>query len=289
MGAIIGIVIVFVMVFGGYILAGGKMDIILKALPFEMMIIGGGAAGALIIGNKGSIAKGVGKSLKLVFKGSNWKSDDYKELLLLLYGLCRVMKTKGLVALEQHIEKPQESKVFAPYKSVLGNHFAIELICDTLRTMTMGMENPMELEEIITKRIESHHQEAHEPAHALQTTADALPAIGIVAAVMGVIKTMGSINEPPEILGKMIGGALVGTFLGVFLAYCFVGPFANKAMQVLDEDQQYYFIIRDVLVAHLKGMAPQVSMEIGRISVPLHHQPSFEALENASADVKIDL
>jgi chemotaxis protein MotA len=152
----------------------------------------------------------------------------------------------------------------------------------------MGMENPLTIEETLDKQIEKHHHEAVGPGHALQAMADGLPAIGIVAAVLGVIKTMASITEPPAILGGMIGGALVGTFLGVFLAYCIVAPLASKNMASHDEEQQFYFIIRDILVAHLKGMAPQVSMEMGRGQVPSHYQPTFAEMEEASGAVKID-
>jgi chemotaxis protein MotA len=170
----------------------------------------------------------------------------------------------------------------------VGDHFAIDLICDTLRTMTMGMDNAYAIEDMIEKKLEKHHHEDAAAPHALQNMAEGLPAIGIVAAVLGVIKTMASITEPPEILGQMIGGALVGTFLGVFLSYCLVGPLGNKAMQSIDQDQQFYFIIRDVLVAHLKGLAPQLSMEIGRGNVPSVYQPTFAELETASSEVKAE-
>jgi len=285
---IVGLIIVLVCVFGGYMLAGGKIEIILHALPHEFMTIGGAAIGALVIGNKSIVLKKLGKAFKKVMKGPAWKPQDYKDLLGLLYVLCKLMRSKGLIAVEQHIDKPHESKIFNQYPHLLHDHFAVELICDTLRTLTMGMDNPMQVEEVIEKKIEKHHHEASAPAHAMQVVADGLPALGIVAAVMGVIKTMASINQPPEILGAMIGGALVGTFLGVFLAYCVAGPIAQKAQQVLDEEQQLYFIIRDVLIAHLKGAAPQVSMEVGRGNVPTHYQPSFIEMEEASSQLKVE-
>jgi chemotaxis protein MotA len=285
---IIGVVLIFVCVFGGYVLAGGKLEIVLEAVPHEMIVIGGAAVGAMIVGNKVSVLKKLGKAFKVALKGPRWGAQDYKDLLSLLFILCKLMKSKGLIAVEAHIEKPEESSIFMQFPSVLSDHFAVDLICDTLRTMTMGMENPHQVEDAIEKKIEKHHHEYSAPAHTLQNMSEGLPAIGIVAAVLGVIKTMASINEPPEVLGRMIGGALVGTFMGVFLAYCLVGPIAAKAQQSIDEEQQFYFIIRDVLVSHLKGMAPQVTMEIGRGNVPTHYQPGFNEMEEAVSNLKVE-
>jgi chemotaxis protein MotA len=284
----IGIIITLACVFGIYIASGGKIEIILHALPHELGMIGGAALGAFLVSNKGKVAKAVPKEIIKSFKGPKWKQEDYKDLLCLLFTLCKLMKSKGLIAVEQHIEKPAESNIFNKYPKIVDDHFAIDLICDTLRMLTMGMENPMQVEELIDKQLEKHHHEAVGPGHALQNMADALPAIGIVAAVLGVIKTMASINQPPEVLGGMIGGALVGTFLGVFLAYCFVGPFAAKNQAVHHEEQQFFFIIRDVLVAHLKGLAPQVSVEMARGQVPGAYQPSFAEMEEATSAIKIE-
>ena len=282
MFAIIGIVLIFVMVFGGYILAGGKMAIILKALPFEMMMIGGAAAGSFLISN-GSAT--IGKSLKSiakVFGGPSFKKQDFIDVLCLMFSLLRLAKTKGVIAIEQHIEKPADSRIFQAYPKILKDHFAIDLICDSMRMITMGMDDPHQFEEIINKELEKHHAELARAQGAMQTTADACPALGIVAAVLGVIKTMASINEPPEILGRMIGGALVGTFLGIFLSYGFIGPFASRMKQVFDDDHKFYEIIRDTMVAHLHGQAPQIAIEIGRKSVPSEIQPSFAQLEEAT-------
>ncbi len=284
----IAIVLILGCVFGIYIMAGGKMDIILHALPHEMGTILGAAIGAYIISNSTIVLKKTFKELIVSFKGVKWKKQDYKDLLCLMFSLCKPMKSKGLIAVEAHIEKPEESSIFKQYPKIAHDHFAVDLICDTLRTLTMGVENPYQIEELIEKQIEKHHHEACGPGHALQGMADGLPAIGIVAAVLGVVKTMASIAEPPEILGGMIGGALVGTFLGVFMAYCFVGPLAAKNMAIHAEEQQFYFIIRDILVAHLKGMAPQVSVEIGRTQVPSHLQATFAEMETATSEVKIE-
>ena len=282
---IIGIVVVFGMVFGGFTLAGGHFDVILRALPFELMMIGGAAVGAFLIGNKPkTVMKTVGDLAK-IFTGPKWKAQDYTDLLSLLFLLTKTMKTKGVIALESHIENPTESTIFQRYPKILKDHFAIDCICDTLRMMTMNLEDPHQVEDAMEKQLEKHHHEAADPAHAVQNMADALPALGIVAAVLGIIKTMGAITQPPEYLGAMIGSALVGTFLGVFLAYGFVGPFAAYLQAIYDEEHQYYKIIQDVLVAHLHGNAAQISVEIGRGAVPSKAQPSFTQLEEALNEI----
>lgn len=284
---IVGFVIIFVCVFGIYIISGGKIEIVLHALPHELGTIMGAGIGAFMISNPTTILKKTFKEMIVSIKGVKWNKQDYKDLLCLLFALCKLMKSKGLIAVEQHIEKPEESTIFSQYPKIVHDHFSVDIICDTLRTLTMGLENPMQIEELIEKQLEKHHHEASGVGHALQGMADGLPAIGIVAAVLGVVKTMASITEPPEVLGKMIGGALVGTFLGVFMAYCIVGPLAAKNANIHNEEQQFYFIIRDVLIAHLKGMAPQVSAEIGRTQIPSHLQPSFAEMEEAIGAVKV--
>lgn len=276
---IIGIAVVFAMVFGSYVMAGGKFGIILHAAPHEFMAIGGAAVGAFLIGNKGSVIKaslkGVGKS----FKGPSWKAQDYKDLLCVLFMILKLVRTKGMVALEQHIENPEQSSIFSQYPKIVHDHFAVDFICDSLRMVTMNFEDPHQLEDMMEKALEKHHHEVAAPAHSIQTMADGVPALGIVAAVLGVIKTMASISEPVEVLGGMIGGALVGTFLGVFLAYGLLGPIASKLNQTIDQDHQFYIIIKAVLVAHLQGNAPQVSVEIGRSNIPTIYQPKFSEME----------
>jgi chemotaxis protein MotA len=277
---IIGIVIIFAMVFGGYILAGGKLTIIMKSLPFEMMMIGGAAIGAFVISNDGAAIKHTLKDMGKVFKGAKWKHGDYRDLLCLLFELIRLARSNP-VALEEHIEKPGESPIFGKYPKIQKDHEAVDLICDTLRSASMNYDDPHQVEEVLEKRIEAHQQHALHSPHALQTIADGLPALGIVAAVLGVIKTMGSIDQPPEVLGKLIGGALVGTFLGVFLAYGMVGPFASKLKAVLDEEIHFYRLIREVLVANLYQHPPQICIEVGRQNTPGHNRPSFTELEEA--------
>jgi chemotaxis protein MotA len=285
---IVGIVLLFAMVFGGYLISGGHFEVILEGLPHEMMTIGGAAVAALLIGNSiGSVKQTIGSFAK-AFAGPKWKTSDYRDLLCLLFLLTKTMKMKGMIALEAHVEKPHESSIFKRYPRIAKDHFALDFICDTLRMMTMSLEDPHQVETAMEKQLEKHHHEAMVPAHALQTMADGLPALGIVAAVLGVIKTMGSITEPPEILGAMIGGALVGTFLGVFLAYGMVGPIAVRLKGIVDEEAQFYHVIRDILVAHLHGNSAQVSVEIGRGSVPSSAQPSFLQLEESLNSIPAD-
>lgn len=277
---LIGIVTIFVMVFGGYMLAGGKLGIILKALPFEMIMIGGAALGAFVISNDMAAIKHTAKDLGKVFKGPKWKPADYRDLLCLLFELIRIARANPVI-LEEHIENPDDSGIFGKYPRIMTDKEAIALICDTLRSASMNYDDPHQVEEVLEKRIEATLQHALHSTHALQSVADGLPALGIVAAVLGVIKTMGSIDQPPEVLGRMIGGALVGTFLGVFLAYGFAGPFAARVKTVIEEDAHFYQLIREVLVANLHQHAPNICIEVGRQNTPGHYRPSFSELEDA--------
>ncbi|HEY1962471.1 MAG TPA: flagellar motor stator protein MotA [Rhizomicrobium sp.] len=283
-----GIVILFGMVFGGFLISGGSLGVVAEALPHEMMTIAGAAIGALLIAGSMYSLKKIGGEMGKVISGPKWKPADYRDLLCLLFLLTKTMKTKGLIALEAHIEKPEESSIFKRYPRISKDHFALSFICDTLRMMTMSLEDPHQVESAMEKQLEKHHAEALAPANSLQSTADALPALGIVAAVLGVIKTMGAISEPPEVLGRMIGSALVGTFLGVFLSYGIVGPISQRLKGIVEEEAQFYHVIRDILVAHLHGNAAQVSVEIGRGSVPTVAQPSFQELEEALNSIPPD-
>ena len=284
---IIGIVIIFVMVFGGYVAAGGKLGIILKSLPFEMIMIGGAAVGAFVISNDGATIKHTAKDIAKVFKGPKWRPDDYRDLLCLLFELIRLMRSNP-VAVEQHIEAPDSSAIFGKYPKIQQDHAAIDLICDTMRAAAMNYDDPHQVEDVLDKQLDASLHHAMHSTHALQSIADGLPALGIVAAVLGVIKTMGSIDQPPEILGKMIGGALVGTFLGVFLAYGLVGPFAAKLKVIVEEDGHFYALIREVLVANLHNHPANICIEVGRQNTPHHIRPSFAGLEDALKSVKSD-
>ena len=282
---IIGILVIFAMVFGGYIAAGGKLGIILKALPFELMMIGGAAIGAFLISNDMAAIKHTAKDIGKVFKGPKWKHEDYRDLLCLLFELIRLAR-QNPVAIEEHVEAPNESSIFQKYPKILADNEAIALISDTLRSASMNYDDPHQVEEVLEKRMDANLHHAMHSSHALQTMADGLPALGIVAAVLGVIKTMAAIDQPPEILGKMIGGALVGTFLGVFLSYGLVGPFASKVKAVVEEDGHFYQLIREVLVANLHNHATNICIEVGRQNTPSHCRPSFNELEEALKSVK---
>ena len=282
---IVGILIVISMVFGGYLLAGGKMGIIVKALPFEMIMIGGAAIGAFVIANDMSGIKHTLKDLGKVFKGPKWNKQDYQDLMCLLFELVRLSRSNP-VGLETHIEGPTESEIFGKYPKIQSDKESVALICDTLRSASMNYDDPHQVEEVLEKRIEATlHHKLHS-THALQTIADGLPALGIVAAVLGVIKTMASIDQPPEVLGKLIGGALVGTFLGVFLAYGFFGPFAGRVKGVIEDESHFQKLIREVLVANLHRHAPNICIEVGRQNVPSHLRPDFSELEDALQTVK---
>ncbi|MFN3846269.1 MAG: flagellar motor stator protein MotA [Paracoccaceae bacterium] len=281
----IGIGVIFAMVFGGYLLAGGKLGIILKSLPFEMMMIGGASIGAFLVSNDISVVKHTGKDIAKVFKGAHWKPADYRDLLCLLFELIRLARSNP-VGLEEHVENPSTSSIFGRYPKIQKDHEAIDLICDTFRAASMNYDDPHQVEEVLDKRMEATQQHALHSSHALQSMADALPALGIVAAVLGVIKTMGSIDQPPEILGKMIGGALVGTFLGVFLAYGLVGPFASRVKAVVEDDAHFYQLIREVLIANLHNHPANICIEVGRQNTPHAVRPSFGDLEEALRGLK---
>ena len=283
--SILGVLIVIVMVFGGYLIAGGKLAIILHAAPFEIMIIGGAAIGAFLIGNAPTTVKHTLGDIGRVFKGPHWKPEDYRDLLCLLFALIRLAR-QNPVAVEEHVENPSESAIFARYPKILSDEEAITLIGDTLRSASMNYDDPHQVEEVMEKRMEAHQHQALHSSHALQSMADGLPALGIVAAVLGVIKTMASIDQPPEVLGEMIGGALVGTFLGVFLAYGFVGPIAIRLQDVVKEDAHFYSLIREVLVADLHNHPANICIEVGRQNTPGHNRPSFTDLEEALRAIK---
>ena len=281
----VGIAVILIMVFGGYVLAGGKMGIILKALPFEMIMIGGAAVGAFLISNDMAAVKHTLKDIGKVFKGPKWKTEDYRDILCLLFELIRLARANP-VALEEHIESPETSANIGKYPRIQHDHEAMEIICDTLRAASMNYDDPHQVEEVLDKRMEATLHHAMHSSHALQTVADGLPALGIVAAVLGVIKTMGSIDQPPEVLGKMIGGALVGTFLGVFLAYGLMGPFAARVKSVVEEDIHFYQLIREVLVANLHRHPANICIEVGRQNTPHHLRPGFSDLEEAMRNLK---
>jgi len=285
----VGFLLILGCVFGSFLLAGGKMDVILHALPHEMMAIGGASIGAFIVSNSLPTVKNAGKGLLRSFKGARWKNTDYRDLLTLMYGLLSTFKKGGATGIEPHLDDPKSSKLFAPYPRLLADHHLIDFICDYLRMMTISFEDPHQLAEAMENDIDKHHAEEMVPQMALQTMADGLPAIGIVAAVLGVIKTMASIDQPVEVLGGMIGGALVGTFLGVLLAYCLVGPLASKLLSIVEDDSRPFTIVKTAILGHAHGQATQVAIEIARRMVPSSFAPSFQQLEATLDEAKNDL
>lgn len=287
MTSLLGLGLLLVMVFGGYLAAGGTMTIILHALPFELMIIGGAAAGAFLMANSLKEVRHALGGLGRLLRGARFRKQDYLDLLSLLYWLIRLAQTKGPMALEPHIESPAESPAFRHFPRLAADPRATALICDYLRMVGMNADDPHQIEDVMARELRKMKEEELHAPHALQNIADALPALGIVAAVLGVIKTMASIDQPPAVLGRMIGGALVGTFLGVLLAYGLVGPFAARLKAVVEEEAKFYEVIRAVLVSHLHGNAPQVSVETGRKMVPTAQMPSFLQLEQALQELQI--
>ena len=282
-----GLVFVLACVFGSYILSGGSMDPLIEAIPFEMLTIGGAAIGTFVMSNSMHDVKHTLGGFGKVIKGATYKKADYIELLSLLYYFVRLATTKGSMALEPHIEKPAESAAFTKFPKLLKNHHVSDMICDYLRMVGMNADDPNQIEDLMGRELKKTlHEELHS-AHAIQTMADGLPALGIVAAVLGVIKTMSHINEPPAVLGAMIGGALVGTFLGILLAYGMAAPIASRLKGVIEEESKFVEVIRAVVVAHLHGNAPSVSVETGRKMAPNQHMPSFAELEQATQALQV--
>jgi chemotaxis protein MotA len=276
---IVGAIVVLGCVFGAYAVHGGHLGVLWQ--PSEFVIILGAAAGAFVIGNTKANIKQTLAGLKRALKGPKYKKADYLELLSVLYQLFKLAKTKGMLALEQHVEKPDESTLFAQFPKFQHDHHAVEFLCDYLRMMTLGTENPNEVETVIDAELETHHQELHGASHAVQGMADGTPALGIVAAVLGVIHTMGSITEPPEVLGHLIGAALVGTFFGVLMAYGFFAPLASAIGAVDNADSKYYSCMKAGLLAHMQGYPPSVSVEFARKVLLSTERPSFYEVEQA--------
>lgn len=277
MFAAIGLVILIVMVFGGFAFTGGDLGPVLHALPHEMLIIGGAAVGALVIGNSGADLKALGGGVAKVFKGAQYKKQDFLDCIFLVSKLMKTLRVEGPVALEPHIEDPASSTIFTEYPKLMKDKALIHLISDTLRLVVIssGTLDPHAVEDVMDNTLKTHHHEAIKPADNLQGLADALPALGIVAAVLGVVKTMGSIDQPPAILGAMIGSALVGTFLGILLAYGMVNPFANRCRSVIEADGAIYQVVKQIIIASLHGHPQPLVIEAARSGLTHANQPGF--------------
>jgi len=280
---IVGSGTVLVCVVGGYLAMGGKIEVLIQ--PMELVIIGGGALGAFIIANTKVVIKAAFKACLGLLKSSRHDKDSFLELLTLLYAIFKLSQTKGMLALEQHVGNPKESALFNQFPKFAEDEHAVTFMCDYIRLMTLGSDKAHEMETLMDEEIDTHHQEQLEIAGAVNLMSEGLPALGIVAAVLGVIKTMASINEPPEVLGHMIGAALVGTFLGVLLSYGFVGPMAHALKGRANTDTKYYTCIKAGLLAYMQGYAPAVSTEFARKTLFAHERPSFYEVEEAVAEL----
>lgn len=280
MFVIIGWVIVLVCVFGVFIAHGGNIGVILKALPFEMATIGGAAAGAFLANNQPKVLKATLRGLGKCFKGSKYTKARYMDLMALLYDILQKARKEGLMSIEKDVEDPHNSPLFQKYATVGNDHHVSEFVTDYLRMMVSGNLNAHEIESLMDSEIETHHHEEHAAVAAIQRLAGALPAFGIVAAVLGVVNTMGSVGQPPAVLGGMIGSALVGTFLGILLAYAFAEPLAGLLEQKVDEATKELQCIKTTLLASMQGYAPQVAIEFGRKVLYSTERPSFSELES---------
>lgn len=274
---IVGYIVVLGSVFGGFALAGGHLAALWQ--PVELLMIGGGGLGAFLVGNSGKAIKATLKALPSVLKGPKYTKDSYMELMALLYELLGKVRKEGLMSIEGDVERPEESPIFAKYPKVTADHHVIEFMTDYLRIMVSGNLNAMEIENLMDVEIDTHHHETMVPSHVIAKVGDGLPAFGIVAAVMGVVHTMGSVGVPPAELGMLIAAALVGTFLGILLAYGFVGPLASLLEQKAEESAKMFQTIKVTLLANLNGYAPAMAVEFGRKALNSTERPGFLELE----------
>jgi len=277
MKLIIGFIIVGGCVMGGYILSHGEPMALWQ--PYELLVIGGAALGAFIISNPGKVIKSVFASIPLMMKGSKYSKVLYLDLLGLMFDIFSKARKDGLMALEVDIDAPNESPIFSKYPKILADHHVMDFISDYLRLMVGGNMNPFELENLMDIELETHHHESGQAHSALTKVSDALPGFGIVAAVLGIVITMASIGGPPEVLGEHVGAALVGTFLGILLAYGFVGPMAACLEHISDEEGKFFECIKVCLLASLNGYAPQIAVEFGRKTLYSTERPGFTELE----------
>jgi chemotaxis protein MotA len=276
---IIGYVVALGCIFGAYIIHGGNIAVIVKALPTEMMAIMGGALGAFVVNNQPKVLKATLAAIPKLLKGSKYSKARYMELMALLYDVLQKARKEGLMSIESDVEEPHNSPLFQKYPTVGSDHHVVEFITDYLRMMVSGNLNAHEIESLMDSEIETHHHEAHGPVAAIGRLAGALPAFGIIAAVLGVVNTMGSVGQPPAILGGMIGSALVGTFLGILLAYAVVEPLGGLLEQKNDENGKELQCIKTTLLASMQGYAPQVAVEFGRKVLYSADRPTFAELE----------
>jgi chemotaxis protein MotA len=277
MFAIIGILIVFGAVIGGFLMEKGHIMVLVQ--PAEMLILVGAAVGTLLVANPMHIIKGVVAGLLGVLKGSKFDKKHYLSTLKMMYEFLNKVRKEGLLSVEMDVEKPKESTIFKNYPAFLGDHHARDFVCDTLRTAITGGVEPFDMDQMMELDMEVHHHAEMQPVAALSTVADALPGLGIVAAVLGVVITMGSLGGPPEEIGEKVAAALVGTFLGILLCYGVAGPLAANMTKTADEHNEYLHVLRVLMLSFLKGAAPMIAIELGRRAIPAHVRPSFDEME----------
>lgn len=279
MFAIVGIFLVFAAIIGGFLMEKGHMAVLLQ--PAELIIIAGAAAGTLFVANPMRILKAIAAGLTGTLKGSPYTRARYLSTLKMMYQFLNKVRKEGLLAVEMDVEKPGESAIFKGYPDFLHDRHALDFVCDTLRTAITGGVEPFDMDQMMELDMEVHHHEAAQPCDSLTTVADSLPGLGIVAAVLGVVITMGALGGPPEEIGKHVAAALVGTFLGILLCYGVVGPLAANMRKLADEHNEYLHVLRVLLLAFLKGSAPMIAIELGRRAIPVHARPSFDEMEKS--------
>ena len=277
MFAVIGILLVFGAVIGGFLMEKGHLPVLVQ--PAELLIIGGAAVGALMVANPVHILKGIVAGVVGVLRGSKYTKQRYLNLLKMMYEFLNKVRKEGLLSVEGDVEKPKESTIFKAYPEFIADHHALCFVCDTLRMAITGGVEPFDMDQMMDLDIEVHHHEATQPVAALTTMADALPGLGIVAAVLGVVITMGALGGPPEEIGHKVAAALVGTFLGVLLCYGVAGPLSANMAKGTEEHNEYLHVLRVLLVAFLKGSAPMIAIELARRAIPSRVRPAFEEME----------
>jgi chemotaxis protein MotA len=277
MFAIVGILVVFCAVIGGFMMEKGHLEVLVQ--PAELLIIAGAAAGTLLAANPSYILKGIANGLVGVIKGSHIDSKRYLSTLKMMYALLTKVRKEGVLSIEQDIEKPKASALFRGYPGFLADHSALDFVCDTLRMGITGGVEAFDMDQMMELDMEVHHHEATQPVNALATAADAMPGLGIVAAVLGVVITMGALGGPPEEIGRKVAAALVGTFLGILLCYGVAGPLSQHMSKLVDEHNAYLHVLRVLLLAFLKGSAPLIAIEMARRAIPSRVRPSFDEME----------
>jgi len=282
--AIIGIFVVFAAVIGGFLMEKGQMAVLLQ--PAELLIIAGAASGTLVVANPLRTLKAIAAGLAAVLKGSPFTRERYLDTLRMMYKFLNKVRKEGLLAVEMDVEKPAESEIFKPFPVFLADHEALSFLCDTLRTAITGGVEPFDMDQMMELDMEVHHHAAIQPVDALITVADSLPGLGIVAAVLGVVITMGALGGPPEEIGKHVAAALVGTFLGILLCYGLVGPLGANMRKMAEEQNEYLHVLRVLLLSFLKGAAPMIAIEMGRRAIPAYVRPSFDEMEKSCKQQK---